>query len=229
MPAAKPFPGDSDMTCAQFAIASLDLDSAPDSPLLQAAREHLRACAHCAALQQNWQALRADLRILGQETSDLQAPSRVETSLLREFRTTHKTTQTRRTAAAAIWALAAAAVLVLAFSWVRWQNERTDLAGKVHESPVHASPATGSQPYAAAADLGDSVIASNDSGDFTLLPGSVPSNGDATVVHVEMQRAALGELGLTVNEEHAADWIQVDLLLGDDGVPQAVRLPESSN
>jgi hypothetical protein len=225
MPAAKPFPGDTGMTCAQFALAALDLDSAPDSPLLQAAREHLRSCAHCAALQQNWQALRADLRVLGQETSHLQAPARVEVSLLREFRTTHKTTKTRRTAAAATWALAAAAVLVLAFAWVRWQQERIDLANKIHEAP-----ATGSQPYTTAADLGDSVVASNDSGDFTLLPGSLPTvSGDATVVHVEMQRAALGELGLTVNEEHAADWIQVDLLVGDDGVPQAVRLPESSN
>jgi hypothetical protein len=31
-----------------------------------------------------------------------------------------------------------------------------------------------------------------------------------------------------VNEEHAGDWIQVDLLVGDDGLPQAVRLPQTS-
>jgi hypothetical protein len=52
---------------------------------------------------------------------------------------------------------------------------------------------------------------------------------NATVVHVEMQRAALGAFGLTVNEEHASDLIQVDLLVGDDGLPQAVRLPQTSN
>jgi hypothetical protein len=79
-------------------------------------------------------------------------------------------------------------------------------------------------------DIGETIVASNDSGDFTLLPGSVPSSMEgAMVVHVEMQRAALGALGLTVNEEHAADLIQVDLLVGDDGQPQAVRLPQSSN
>jgi hypothetical protein len=66
--------------------------------------------------------------------------------------------------------------------------------------------------------------------DFTLLPGSVPSaTEDATVVRVEMQRAALGALGLPVNEERAGDWIQVDLLIGDDGLPQAVRLPQTTN
>jgi hypothetical protein len=73
-------------------------------------------------------------------------------------------------------------------------------------------------------------MASNDSTEFTLLPGTMPGSlEDATVVHVQMQRAALGALGLTVNEEHAMDWIQLDLLVGEDGQPQAVRLPESTN
>jgi hypothetical protein len=39
-----------------------------------------------------------------------------------------------------------------------------------------------------------------------------------------MQRGALGALGLPVNEDLANDWIQVDLLVGDDGSPRAVRL-----
>jgi hypothetical protein len=52
---------------------------------------------------------------------------------------------------------------------------------------------------------------------------------DAAVVRVQLQRGALGALGLTVNEERATDWIQVDLLIGDDGQPQAVRFPQSTN
>jgi hypothetical protein len=73
-------------------------------------------------------------------------------------------------------------------------------------------------------------MASNDSGDFTLLPGTMPGTlDDAMVVRVQMQRSVLGTLGLTVNQERATDWIQVDLLVGDDGQPQAVRLPESTN
>jgi hypothetical protein len=51
--------------------------------------------------------------------------------------------------------------------------------------------------------------------------------GDGSVVRVRMQRGALGDLGLPVNEERANEWIQVDLLVGQDGQPQAVRLPES--
>jgi hypothetical protein len=31
---------------------------------------------------------------------------------------------------------------------------------------------------------------------------------------------------LPVNQELAGEWIQVDLLVGEDGQPQAVRLPQ---
>ena len=79
-------------------------------------------------------------------------------------------------------------------------------------------------------ELGETIVASNDAGEFTLLPGSLPGMlGDATVVRVQMQRGALGALGLTVNEERAADLIQVDLLVGDDGQPQALRLAQTTD
>ncbi len=72
------------------------------------------------------------------------------------------------------------------------------------------------------------LVAANDAEDFTLLPGSLAQEiGDASVVRVRMQRGALGELGLPVNEERANEWIQVDLFVGQDGQPQAVRLPQS--
>jgi len=217
------------MTCEEFAMAALDLDRGEDTPLQQAAREHMRNCPHCAALHENWQALRGDLRVLGQETSDAEAGARVEMRLRQEFRTKHKTMKTRRAAVAATWALAAAAVLLVAVSWARWRQHSSNVA---RVAPI-ANSVTGANGQSAlapsGAELGDAVLASNDYNDFTLLPGTIPSpNEDATVVRVEMQRAALGAFGLTVNEEHAADLIQVDLLVGDDGLPQAVRLAQNS-
>jgi len=233
MPADKHFTGDAGMKCEEFATAGLDLGSEGiDNLLQQAAREHMRNCPHCAALHENWQALRADLRLLGQESREAETPSRVEMRLRQDFRTKHTTMKTRRAAVAATWALAAAAVLVVLVSWVHWRNEKTNIA-TVHSPGTTISSNRGNAPDLPAdsgTDIGETVVASNDSGDFTLLPGTVPfPDEDATVVHVEMQRAALGALGLTVNEEHAGDLIQVDLLVGDDGQPQAVRLPESSN
>ena len=223
------------MTCEEFAKTGLELELSPDDgPLEVAAREHLRNCPHCASLYENWQALRDDLRALGVESHELEAPSRVEMRLRQQFRIKHGTMRTRRTAAIAAWALASAAVLVGAISWINWRHQqasnpsgRQNVLTATGTSAPNPAPAGATAP--AAMELGDIVVAAN-SGDFALLPGVIPPClEDATVVHVQMQRSALTALGLAVNEEHGADWIQVDLLVGDDGVPQAVRLPQSTN
>lgn len=232
MPGDEKFEGDAGMTCEEFALAALDLGSAgADSSLERAALEHLRDCPHCAALQENWQTLRGDLRLIGRETGEAEAPARVEMRLRQEFRAKHKVVKARRAAVIAAWSLAAAAVLIAAVSLVTWHSAHNPNLARKGSSPQIVSPNQLAQRVSASGvELGDVLVASNSSADFTLLPGSIPSPmQDATVVHVEMQRAALGALGLTVNEEHAGDWIQVDLLVGDDGLPQAVRLPESSN
>jgi hypothetical protein len=229
--------GDAFMNCEEFQVAGLDLTSAAEEgPRQRAVREHLRTCPHCAALHESWLALRSDLHALGVDTQAAATPSRVELRLRQEFRTKHKTLKARRAALITGWALAAAAVLVGGVTWVNWRkDQKTRLAlhaissGEI--SAANRNFSVNSQTVVAAGpELGQALLASNDSGDFTLLPGSMPGFlGDATVVRVEMQRGALGALGFTVDEEHAADLIQVELLLGDDGQPQAVRLPETSD
>lgn len=208
------------MTCEDFQMADLDSGlTAEEGPLQQAARQHLLECPHCAALHENWQVLRTDLHALGAATREAEAPARVELRLRQEFRTKHKTLKRRRIALVAAWALAGAAVVVCAITWFNWRLQQGQMANLQQTRVNPAGP-----------ELGEALMASNDSGEFTLLPGTMPGSlDDSTVVHVQMQRGALGALGLTVNEEHAADWIQLDLLVGDDGQPQAVRLPASSN
>jgi predicted anti-sigma-YlaC factor YlaD len=222
------------MTCEEFAMTGLELRPfVEDGPLQLAAREHLRNCPHCAALHENWQTLRHDLHALAVESRELEAPSRVEMRLRQQFRMKHSTMRTRRTAAVAAWALAAVAVLVGAVSWINWRHQESlNVAGRRNavtpaESALNSGPTAAIAPTAM--ELGDVVVAAN-SVDFALLPGVIPpSLEDATVVHVQMQRGALTALGLSVNEEHGADWIQVDFLVGDDGMPQAVRLPHSAD
>jgi len=224
------------MTCEEFAAVGLELDpSGADEALQQAAREHLRQCPHCAALHANWMVLRVDLRALGTETAEASAPARVEMRLRQEFRTIHKTVKRQHMTYFAGWSLAAAALLLCAFAWINWHHQRGPAVADKQSTAVQtAASQRNSGPTVpittpAGAEFGDDLAASNSSGDFTLLPGSLPpAPEDATVVRVQMQRAALGALGLTVNEEHAGDWIQVDLLVGDDGLPQAVRLPPAS-
>jgi len=213
------------MNCEEFSITGLDRDLEADGVDFAAAFEHLRNCPACAALYESSLALRADLRELGKLTSEATTPSSVETRLRQEFRTRHTTAKSRGRVVVASWLLAAAALILVATSLVFWQRGgRTDLAPQ-HQSSPAATPSLATGP-----ELGGTLIAENDGDEFALIPGAIPGMlDDTTVVRVQMERGSLGALGLSVNEEHANDIVQVDLLLGADGQPQAYRLPQSSN
>jgi hypothetical protein len=156
--------------------------------------------------------------------------------LRQQFRAQHQTFTSRRTAVVAAWAFAAAAVLVGAVSWVNWRSNRHNGAiNHTNPSPVASSSAANSSNGAANTDSAQenggtnsqTLVADNELNDFTLLPGVLPADtDDAAILRVRMQRGELGAFGLPVNEDRASEWIQVDLLVGSDGLPQAVRLPE---
>ena len=226
-----------EMKCEEF--EAIGLDAGRDSSLSEteraAAREHAASCSRCAALQDSWEAAGIELRALAEDTAMAQAPARVEMRLRQEFRTQHVTLKVRRTAVIAAWALATAAVLVGAVSWVNWRRNSSNLAANQSESSQSAmnsaaNKANGTANIAGAqADSAESesLMADNELSDFTLLPGTLPADTlDAAILRVRMQRGSLGALGLPVNEERAGEWIQVDLLVGNDGLPQAVRLPQ---
>jgi predicted anti-sigma-YlaC factor YlaD len=223
------------MTCEEFATAGLDLDYAGvDSELQKAAREHLRECPHCAAFHENWLTLREDLRDLGAESAHAVTPQCVEMRLREEFVAKHKAVRKRHGVMIVGWGLAAAATLFLAFTGMRWHRHRGPDVAQTGSSVTLSSLKGGAANSSKVTNASDSelaavLVASNDAGGFTLLPDSMPTAlEDTTVVRVRMQRAALGAFGLTVNEEHAGDWIQVDLLVSNDGLPQAVRLPATN-
>jgi hypothetical protein len=231
------------MKCEEFEMAGLDLGAAgAGSPLQVAAREHLRECLHCAALHEQWQSLQEDLQSLRAETQDAGTPSRVEMRLRQEFRAKHKTLRARRAAVLTAWALATAAVLVGAITWINWRQDlhrvvavrqntaKPSAVGNVGSEQSSNSGQSLNNGAQRGPKLGEVAVASNDAGEFTFLPGTIPGTlDDATVMRVQMRRGALGSLGFTVNEERAGDWIQVDLLVGNDGLPQAVRLPQTTD
>jgi len=230
------------MKCEEF--EALGLDAERDSSLSEAqraaAREHAATCSHCAALQDSWEAAGAELRGFAEDTAMALAPARVEMRLRQEFRTQHVTLKVHRAAVIAAWGLAAAAVLVGAIGWINWRKggheEAATRSSRVtssaannangtasHDAAVQ-NAAAGQQPNSADSDT---FMADNELSDFTLLPGALPADtADAAILRVRMQRGSLGALGLPVNEELAGEWIQVDLLVGNDGLPQAVRLPQ---
>jgi hypothetical protein len=213
------------MNCEDFALYGIgaEHDAHATDTQLAAAREHSLLCPSCAALARSWESAREKLDVLADVTHVEGAPARVEMRLRQEFRTRHNSLKTRRAATVATWALAAAALVLGAISWTNWRTHQLAL----QQSSVPTAQVQGT----AAAPLNgfdDTLVADNNQGDgFTPVPGAIYSGGDdSEIMHVRMQRSSLGALGFPVNEEHANDWIQVDLLVGNDGVPQAVRAAE---
>jgi hypothetical protein len=219
------------MNCEQVEAIVLDLDpdAAADSLERAAAVAHLSHCPRCAALQESWQAAREELRALGEETLAARAPARVEMRLRQEFRTRHRTMVARRAAVVAAWALAAAAILVGAISSWNWHQARLLEAAKRKIAAQNAL-VVGNGQSQGLGNFSAGLLSADDSGDFTPLPGTtLEETEEAAIFHVRMQRSSLGALGLPVNEERAGEWIQVDLLVGNDGLPQAVRLAQEEN
>jgi hypothetical protein len=217
------------MKCEEFESIGLERSgvrmSELDAALRQSAAEHAARCPGCAALQDSWEEARMALQVLRDATRDAEAPQRVEMRLLHEFDMRHRAVKRRSVAIFAAWALATAAVLIAGVSWRNWRLTQTQgsvSAGNAVKSNASVSPVSPS-------DTSDdaTLVADNEMGGFTLLPGSLPQEiDDSAIVRVGMQRGALSALGLPVNEERVSDWIQVDLLVGPDGLPKAVRLPQ---
>jgi len=219
------------MKCEEFEAVGLERSALRmgelDAALRNAVAEHAAQCANCAALQESWQEARIALQALRETTRDAETPQRVEMRLRQEFGMRHRTAKARSAAILAAWALAAAAVLFAGVSWWNWRLAQT------HDNAVSAGNSVKTKALPPSVTPGDTseeptLIAGNEAGDFTLLPGSLPQDvDDSAIVRVGMQRGALNALGLPVNEERVSDWIQVDLLVGQDGLPKAVRLPQS--
>ena len=236
------------INCEEFELRGLDLDRLDLDPIeAEFAAEHARICTNCGALLESWREVKSDLRLLREATRTDSAPARVEMRLKQELRTRREARVPLGAVAISAWALAVAAVLIAAVSWIGWQRTRhqetstqkitvpgapTQNAERpdtiVSQASTEGTPQADTKKRSDTAHSAlarDAVAKDDDSGEFTLLPGSLPSETDETaIVRVRMQRGALGTLGLPVNEERAGEWIQVDLLVGNDGLPQAVRL-----
>ena len=213
------------MKCEEFELFGLDMDRADARPEeAAAAAEHATSCARCFVLLESWRELKQDLHVLHQATLLESAPARVEMRLKQELRTRRETRVPRRTARIISWALPAAAALAAAIGWSLWRNQPSVPANSTLPQIARIAQSTPEQ-------VAESVLlaADYDTGDFTQLPGTMPTaSSDESVLQARVQRGALAQFGLPVAPEQAADWVDVDFLVGEDGQPLAVRLHQDS-
>jgi len=151
------------------------------------------------------QKLKTALKLVGKTTENLQAPERVKEALLHEFR---KPTQKRMKAHATF--LKAAAILFCV----------SIIAGVVYRARIDRPRATTQKPAATETKAVSSEF-------IPLLHGEIPSNS-VQVVRVKLPRSSLLEFGLPVNWERADEMIDAEVIVGDEGLPHAIRFIQPS-
>jgi len=225
------------MNCSQFQEILHDLDrpgtegfAARDAAFL-----HAESCDRCTQLLTQSESLDFALRTLARRGARQSVAPQIEQLLLEEFR--------QRTAAplsrAVRWqtvALGTAAALLLVLglalhSWtVRHTSGTARLTGAGRNEAESIASHRPSQSSLAAPE-------ENQEGDFdsatafVSLPyadDSMASEGGA-IVRVVLSRAALASLGLPVTDVGAPDRIPADIIVSEDGAPQAIRLVAQSD
>ena len=222
------------MTCAEFDTIVHDVarPDALDKPSAVIAKFHAQTCERCAARLAQAQVLVSALEAVAQNSADLGASARLEpvlVSAFREHRRSLERKQHRQRRTRLRWlewsALAAAAAVLLAIG--AWNFSRPRVNGTKTNASVVTTPANSNANGAAqqAAPV-ETAIAEDSNSDFVPVPygESLSADDPGLVVRVSLTRSALGSLGYPVDEVHAGDVVQADLLVGEDGLPRAVRL-----
>jgi len=210
------------ISCGQFrdVVHDLDRSGTPGPALREAALAHAESCSACAQLLTDTEALDFALQAIAAHKPDLQAPAWVEATLLQQLRIEKAAAQKRRGQWRMV-ALGAAAVVLLALSLAVRHNPATGKAGVSPLSAEATHPAARTEPVAenVSPDTQDSTA-------FVSLPYAAdPATLEGgTVVRVELSRSALASMGMPVADASAADRISADIMLSEDGSPQAIRL-----
>ncbi|HEY4949612.1 MAG TPA: hypothetical protein VIH88_04700 [Candidatus Acidoferrales bacterium] len=240
------------MDCAQFqeVLHELDRPGTEGATLCERALAHAESCSDCATLLIEVESLDFSLRQVAAESAELQAPARVESLLLQEFRREKSATASRGVRwQLAAFGIAAAVLLALGLSLHRQHlvtpggvnatQSSTQNAGQpsaqapdnpgATKTPVattnSSSQAAGDSASAAASDDSEYATA------YMPLPGAYdPSELEGgAVVRVVLPRAALVSYGLPVEGMGVADHVTADMVVSQDGTPQAIRLVAQAN
>jgi hypothetical protein len=220
------------INCPQFEeiLPDLDRPGTQGSVLREAALAHAESCNCCAGLLTESESLDFSLRSLAAHDATRTAPPRVEAALLHEFRKQSGIAARRRLQ----WQLSllgAAALLAMALG-VSLHRGIIRFPGAVPNAGQISQPAASPETAIAGIAASDEAAESDDTIEFTPLPYAddpAATEGGA-VVRVVLSPAALASLGFPVADMSDASEIRADLVVSDDGTPQAIRLiPQESS
>jgi len=210
------------MSCAEFEeiVHDLDRPGTHGMALRERALAHAESCARCAQLLTETESLDQALHAIATKEGEQEAPAWMESALLREFRVVKAGTKSpnlgRHVAALGI---AAAVLLAAGISLHRLGPAVNGTAAGQNTQTNVSTPATAGQNA-------QSAVGAESASDFIALPYADDPDGSdgGTVVRVELSGPALASLGMPVSLAGSSGSISADLLVSDDGTPQAIRL-----
>lgn len=217
------------MDCEQFGEIVHDLlrSEALDPSVIEDAFAHAESCQDCDALLEGSESLTTSLHSLAIVTAAEQAPASVEKRLLGELE--RRRTARRPYAYWRSWAPAAISVAVAAallISIVLFRQHAPGVSGPGQKVTDTAS-AQGPQQSESLLSVADLPVTDNGNTPEAFVPLSeafdASSLEDATVVRVVLSRSAIESFGLPINESGDSQ-VVADLVLADDGVPQAIHV-----
>jgi hypothetical protein len=231
------------MNCSEFEeiVQDLDRPGTRGLEMRERALVHAECCGRCAVLITQSEALDFGLHALALQDSELKASPAVEGALLREFRR-QKVQAAPRVIRWQFAAIGVAAMALLALGITLRHQAKSNLPGATSGpaaaivSPVTVPPTTGSQDLDVKSNpIAKTATSQNDDSEYATAFVPLPYADDLTsmdggaVVRVMLSRSALTSLGLPGAEMGGAERIPADLVVSDDGTPQAIRLVSQVN
>ena len=158
------------------------------------------------------------LRALAAEDGEIEAPAGVELNLRRAFR------GKRARRRAAIWSVAAAALLVAVVTVERSrpQPQPPQQAVAPAPEPIPAVAASGPLPKAPPRRRPAATPREIVTDFFPLMDVPLPF-GRGEILRVNLPADAMRTVGLPVHEDRLMDRVQADVLVGEEGMARAIR------
>ena len=214
------------MTCANRIVELVEYARREVEPRREL-RAHLGACTGCSDRWEAERRLTVQFRLMRMQAADWSSPETQRESLLAQFALRNSARQPRRMAYRPwVWVLGAAAALVVSVYLGH-------IAGvHVTRAKMRPAPATrthgvrSAQTFFYEASTDASALSSED---FVAVPYAPPlAQGEIVrVVHTDLYPAALASMGIGVNPAWSGE-LPADVVVGEDGVPRAVRITEAA-
>jgi len=230
--------GDERKTCAEWEAALVEAARVParsgseraPSAAFEEALEHAETCPTCAERLAAERALSADLNLLAEADSFVQPSPGCEAVLLAAFRSERgREVRARRWIFAVAGTLAACLVILLGAALLISRD-----SGSLARGVFSRLPQLGRNPAAPAAAIevlpGVSAAEMEDEDDeevtdfYAFYPGADLSSVESgALVRVRVPSSELEAFGFEVLQGREEEWVNADLLVAEDGSPQAIR------